>query len=177
MVMVMMTKVLTTAVKGENAILSCPTKVALKRTFQRKRPPRAANPGRGSDPPHRDGEGTEKMSVPRDGPEDPHPWHQTWKVCPLSFLAYLPTAADAPAKLTRNRRNPGAARIQARRCGREDAGLSERSSSSRLEDPPRTHQGTPQHQGTDSLRTELPPTGLCLPIRANTGSRIHHNLE
>lgn len=40
-------------------------------------------------------------------PRTPHPWHQIWEVCPLSFPASLPTAADAPAKLTRNRRNPG----------------------------------------------------------------------
>lgn len=45
MVMAMMTKVLTIAVKEENAILSCPAKVALKRSFHRKRTPRAANHG------------------------------------------------------------------------------------------------------------------------------------
>lgn len=55
--------------------------------------------------------GRDCENVPRGDPEDPHPhpWHQTWKVSPLSFPASPPTGADAPAKLTRNRRNPGSA--------------------------------------------------------------------
>lgn len=75
-------------------------------------------------------------------PRTPTPGTRPGK-CAHCLSQPLPTTADAPAKLTRNRRNPGAARIQAWRCGREDAGLSERGSSSRLEDSPRTHQGTP----------------------------------
>lgn len=119
----------------------------------------------------------EKYSLENNYHEDPHPRRETWRMRPLSSPGLSRRPRGGPRETDQKWMKPGCGgnrsrRLAAGRRGPWRALLSF--------EPGKTSHSLTNPSNTEAqtgLRTEQPPIGLRLPIQANAGFRIHHNLE